>query len=83
MGIGAFIWIPLSVAVGRRPVFLLCTVITLLTTVWVGLAGSFYQILVAVSFLGLSVGMSTSMVNYQQPLINLNSILLTAYRSST
>ncbi|KAH6677384.1 major facilitator superfamily transporter [Halenospora varia] len=62
MGLGAFIWIPLSVAVGRRPVFLLCTIVTLLTTLWAGLAGSFYQLLIAVSFLGLAEGMSTSLV---------------------
>ena len=65
MGLGGFIWILISVAVGRRAVFLLCTAITLLTIISAGLARNFYQLLVAMCFIGLVTGMSTSMVSYQ------------------
>jgi MFS family permease len=66
MGIGAFLWIPLSLAIGRRPVFLLGTIIMLLATFWAGLAGSFYQLLAAVCLQGLAEGVNTSMVHYPQ-----------------
>jgi hypothetical protein len=42
MGVSAFLWIPLLLAIGRRPVFLLCTIIMLLATLWAGIAGNFY-----------------------------------------
>src|SRR6266498_873754 len=63
MGIGAFLWIPLSLAVGRRPVFLLCNVILLLSTAWAWAAGSFYQLLVAACLQGLAMGISASTVS--------------------
>lgn len=62
MGIGAFVWVPLSLAVGRRPVFLLCAVILLLSTIWAALAGSFYQLLAAICLQGLAEGLATSTV---------------------
>ena len=63
MGVGAFVWIPLSLAVGRRLVFLLCAVIMTLATIWAGAAGSFYQLLAAICFQGLAEGLSTSAVS--------------------
>lgn len=60
MGIGAFLWIPLSLAIGRRPVFLLGTMIMLLATLWAGIAGNFYQLLIAVCLQGLAEGVNTS-----------------------
>ena len=62
-GIGSFLWIPLSIAIGRRPVFLLCTVILLAGIVWAGFSGSFLQHLAARSLQGLAVGASLSSVN--------------------
>lgn len=64
MGIGAFLWIPLSLAIGRRPVFLLCTVIMLLATMWAGTAGNFYQLLIATCLQGLAEGVNSSMVRH-------------------
>jgi MFS family permease len=62
MGIGAFVWVPLSLAIGRRPVFLLCAAILLLGTVWAAIAGSFYQLLAAICLQGLAEGLATSTV---------------------
>ncbi|KAH7379084.1 major facilitator superfamily transporter [Cadophora sp. MPI-SDFR-AT-0126] len=61
MGIGALIWIPLSLAVGRRPVFLLCTVILFLSSLLASLITNFAQLLVASCFMGLVQGLSSSM----------------------
>ncbi|PVH79004.1 major facilitator superfamily transporter [Cadophora sp. DSE1049] len=61
MGLGALIWIPLSLAVGRRPVFLLCTVILFLSSALAGFASNFGQLLVAACFIGLAQGLSSSM----------------------
>jgi MFS family permease len=63
MGVGAFVWIPLSLAVGRRPVFLLCTIILLLATVLAVLSRNLYVHLVAVCLQGLSVGIFSSTVS--------------------
>ncbi|KUJ09727.1 major facilitator superfamily transporter [Mollisia scopiformis] len=62
MGFGAFLWIPLTLALGRRPVFLLCTVLLTLSTIWAGIAGSFYQMLAATCLQGLAEGFSTSTI---------------------
>jgi MFS family permease len=75
MGIGAFLWIPLSLAIGRRPVFLLGTMIMLLATLWAGIAGNFYQLLIAVCLQGLAEGVNTSMVTDLQ--ISLRLMVLT------
>lgn len=63
MGLGAFVWIPLSLAIGRRPVFVLCTILLTLSTLGCGLSRSFYQHLVAHAFQGLSVGIILSVVS--------------------
>jgi MFS family permease len=63
MGVGAFVWIPLSLAVGRRPVFLLCTIILLLATMLAVVSGNLYMHLVSVCLQGLSVGISSSTVS--------------------
>ncbi|KAF2189375.1 hypothetical protein K469DRAFT_748034 [Zopfia rhizophila CBS 207.26] len=60
MGVGAFIWIPLSLAIGRRTVFLLCAFILVASTALSGTAQNFTQYLVAVSLQGLAEGFSTS-----------------------
>ncbi|KAK1986947.1 major facilitator superfamily transporter [Colletotrichum cereale] len=60
LGLGAFLWIPLSVAVGRRPVFLLASCCLTLATVLAANASGFYQLLGALSLQGLSAGLSFS-----------------------
>jgi len=62
MGIGAFIWTPLTLAFGRRPVFLLANLIITVGTLWAGLTNNFYQLLTAVCLIGLAEGFSTSAV---------------------
>ncbi|KAF7866865.1 hypothetical protein EAF04_005706 [Stromatinia cepivora] len=60
IGIGAFLWIPLSLAIGRRSVLLIANVILLSSTLWAGVATRFHSLLIAVSFHGLAEGVSTS-----------------------
>ncbi|KAF5657143.1 mfs general substrate transporter [Fusarium heterosporum] len=60
-GVGFLISIPLSTALGRRPVFVSAAVITALSTMWAGYAGDFYQLLAAVSLQALAAGLATSM----------------------
>jgi MFS family permease len=62
MGLGSFLWIPFSIAIGTRPVFLLCTVVLMAGTVLAGFSGSFYQHLAARSFPGLALGACMSTV---------------------
>jgi MFS family permease len=63
MGVGAFIWIPLTVAVGRRPVFLLATLVITMGTFWAGMTKNFYALLAAVCLIGLAEGFGTSAVS--------------------
>lgn len=67
LGLAAFLWIPLSLAVGRRPVFLLCTVIMLFATAWAGISESFHQLLAAACFQGLAGGLALSTVSTPYP----------------
>ncbi|KAK0099239.1 hypothetical protein ONS96_008473 [Cadophora gregata f. sp. sojae] len=61
MGLGAFIWIPLSLAVGRRPVLLLCSLIVLITTILAGFLKDFYPLMTALCLQGLAAGAWTSL----------------------
>lgn len=60
MGIGTFIWTPFTLAIGRRPVFLMVTTLLLAATIWAGLSKNFYQLLVSVCLMGLAAGFSIS-----------------------
>ncbi|KAM0347619.1 hypothetical protein ACHAPU_004632 [Fusarium lateritium] len=60
-GVGYLISIPLSIAVGRRPVFVGAAALTTLSTMWAGYAGNFHQLLAAVSFQALAAGSATGM----------------------
>lgn len=62
LGLGAFFWIPLSVALGRRPVFLLASVCLTVATVLAANASGFYQLLAALSLQAFSAGLSLSAV---------------------
>ena len=62
MGIGAFIWIPMTIWLGRRPVFVTNSVLMLLATVLAAFATSYSILLVAVCLIGLTEGFSLSAV---------------------
>ncbi|KAJ4014135.1 hypothetical protein NW752_005855 [Fusarium irregulare] len=61
-GLGILIGIPLSKALGRRPVVVIAAVITCLSILWAGLAGTFAELLVSVSFQALAAGFVTGMI---------------------
>lgn len=62
MGFGALLWVPLSLGLGRRPVFLLVSVMMLLATIGAGYAKDFRQLLACVCFIGLGEGFSLTCV---------------------
>lgn len=66
-GLGYLIGIPLSTAVGRRPIVLSAAVLTTLSTLWAGYAGSFCQLIAALSLQGLAAGSATGMVSQYPP----------------
>jgi MFS family permease len=62
-GLGYLFGIPLSTALGRRPVFLCAATITSIATFWAGAAGSFEELIVTLCFQALAVGTSVGMVS--------------------
>lgn len=65
MGIGCYLWVPLSIGLGRRPTILIATVVEFLAIVWAAEARTFCQLVGAVSFLGLGEGLSLSLVRFK------------------
>lgn len=63
MGVGALLWVPLSLALGRRPVFLLTALIDLLAILGAGCSRTFCQLLGCVCLLGLCEGFALSLVS--------------------
>ncbi|KAG4443551.1 hypothetical protein IFR05_000928 [Cadophora sp. M221] len=61
-GIASFLWIPLSLAVGRRPVLLLAAFTLLISTIWAALSTSFRLLLAAVCVIGTVQGAAMSVV---------------------
>ncbi|KAL6711020.1 hypothetical protein ACN47E_006895 [Coniothyrium glycines] len=61
-GFGCFLWVPLSIGVGRRPTILIATIVVLLAMIWASLARSFASLVTAVCFIGLGEGLSLSLV---------------------
>ncbi|KAL2071007.1 hypothetical protein VTL71DRAFT_14033 [Oculimacula yallundae] len=59
-GIGALIWVPLSMAIGRRPVFIFCTVLLTLSTLMAAFSQSFYTHLLARCLQGIAGSISPS-----------------------
>ncbi|KAK2006098.1 major facilitator superfamily transporter [Colletotrichum eremochloae] len=59
-GLGAFLWIPLSVAIGRRPVFLLASCFLILANILASKASGFNQLLRALTLQGFSAGIALS-----------------------
>ncbi|KAH8879026.1 MFS general substrate transporter [Thozetella sp. PMI_491] len=56
LGIGAVFWIPVSIAIGRRPVAVLCSILYTLSIVWAALSGSFRSYIWAISLEGFAGG---------------------------
>lgn len=65
IGIGAFIWTPLSVAIGLRPVFLICIVVLIIGAIVAATAKDFNTLLGAVSIQGLAAAPIWSLVSLQ------------------
>jgi hypothetical protein len=63
MGIAALLWIPSTLAWGRRPVYLLSIILLFISTLGAGLSTSFSQLLVSVCLQGLAEGINTSAVS--------------------
>ncbi|KAL2062178.1 hypothetical protein VTL71DRAFT_6444 [Oculimacula yallundae] len=59
-GIGIFLWAPLSLAVGRRPTFVLATIVLTGSTLWAGITNSFHQYVVALCFGAVAQGFALS-----------------------
>ncbi|KAI9708015.1 MAG: hypothetical protein M1820_004219 [Bogoriella megaspora] len=60
MGIGTFIWIPMTLWLGRRPVFVTSALIMLFAAILAAFATNYYILLLAVSLIGLTEGFSLS-----------------------
>ncbi|KAJ4983459.1 major facilitator superfamily transporter [Stagonosporopsis vannaccii] len=58
MGFGALLWVPLSLGMGRRPIFLLAAFMMSFATIGAGHAANFHQLLTCLCFLGLGEGFS-------------------------
>ncbi|KAH3963932.1 hypothetical protein HBH70_230030 [Parastagonospora nodorum] len=56
MAVGSFLWIPLTIGMGRRPVFLIASVTLIVACIGAGYSQSFPQLLACICFLGLAEG---------------------------
>lgn len=63
VGIGAFIWTPLSVAIGRRPVFLICVTLLTIGAVVAATAKDFNALLGAIGIQGIAAAPMWSLVS--------------------
>jgi predicted MFS family arabinose efflux permease len=59
-GVGALIWVPISMAIGRRPVFLFSTILLPLATLMAAISRSFFIHLLARCLQGLAGAISLS-----------------------
>lgn len=62
IGLGALLWLPLSLALGRRPVFLITALMMPLFALGASFASNFYTLFACTCFLGLGQGFSTTSV---------------------
>lgn len=62
MGVGNLICMPLALAIGRRPVYLLSLVILIVAAVWAGYARNYNEHLGARMLLGFAAGQSEALV---------------------
>ncbi|KAF2715747.1 MFS general substrate transporter [Pleomassaria siparia CBS 279.74] len=56
MGLGGFLWVPLTFALGRRPVFLIASLLLLVACFGASISTTFYELLICVSLLGFATG---------------------------
>ncbi|EUC41464.1 hypothetical protein COCMIDRAFT_106113 [Bipolaris oryzae ATCC 44560] len=61
MGIGCFVWVPLSIGVGRRPTVLIATLVMLIAILGASQAQTFAQLVVASCVIGLSESLGLSL----------------------
>ena len=62
MGVGNLICMPLALAIGRRPVYLLSLLILIGSAVWAAYSKSYYEHLSARMLLGFAAGQSEALV---------------------
>lgn len=62
MGLGGFLWVPLTIGMGRRPVFLISSIMLFAATLGAGYSQTFPQLLACVCFLGLGGGFAITAV---------------------
>jgi len=62
MGLGCFLWVPLSIGIGRRPALLIASVVSLFAMIWAAESRSFGSLVMAMCFVGLGEGLSLSLV---------------------
>lgn len=62
MGVGALVWIPLSIGLGRRPTFLIASVMLTGACLGAGYSQCFQTLLASIIFLGLSGGFAVQAV---------------------
>ncbi|KAH6629328.1 major facilitator superfamily domain-containing protein [Boeremia exigua] len=60
IGIGALLWVPLSLAMGRRPVFLIVALMQPLATLGAGLSPNFHTLFACACIIGLGQGFSVT-----------------------
>ncbi|KAJ4983542.1 MFS-type transporter [Stagonosporopsis vannaccii] len=58
IGLGSLLWLPLTLALGRRPVFLIVALIQPIATLGAGFSTNFHALLTCVCILGLGQGFS-------------------------
>lgn len=76
MGLGCFVWVPLSIGLGRRPTLLIATLLLLIATIGASQAKTYYQYVVASCFLGLGNALGLSLVSVTSSLLQ-RSLLIT------
>jgi MFS family permease len=64
MAVGAVLWIPLTIGMGRRPVFLLASFVLFFATLGAGYVQTFEQLLVCVCFFGIAEGCALTAVRH-------------------
>lgn len=62
MGLGTLLWVPLSLALGRRPVFLFVALLMLFAALGTGYATTYEQLLACLCVIGFGDGFSMTSV---------------------
>lgn len=62
-GIGALVWVPMSIGIGKRPVFLICTLLLMIATLWAALSKTIASHLGARCMQGFAGSIGPSVVN--------------------